>query len=303
MNVKQEEIVKENGWTMPLQYIHRYIRKGEITEFTNVHYHEYIEILYGISGTAKVMVDEAVYDMGVGDMVIVPAHSVHDVCCMCGETHYHVVKFLPHILYDQDGNVLGAHCWLPYLTGSLPFEKAYTSKNDVNGTVSRLIDEIASEISEKKQGYELICTSNTVKAIVLAMRACAPEIQSVGMSESLLSALEKVLHETRDNLDFWNAKKAARACGLSYSYFSRSFKLAFGISYSQYLEIQRLRHADYLLKNSDKSISEISEILGFETVSYFIDRFKARRGVTPLAFRKNTPTVSGEKLKLSVKKD
>lgn len=80
-------------------------------------------------------------------------------------------------------------------------------------------------------------------------------------------------------------RDAAHACNLSYSYFSRSFKQLFGISFCAYPERLRLFEGERLLLTTDRDISGIALEVGFSTPSYFIECFRRHYGVAPGAFR------------------
>lgn len=47
----------------------------------------------------------------------------------------------------------------------------------------------------------------------------------------------------------------------------------------------RLSKAEILLKNSDKSIGDIADCVGFHQVSYFGKCFKEKTGFTPREYR------------------
>lgn len=68
-------------------------------------------------------------------------------------------------------------------------------------------------------------------------------------------------------------------------YFSKLFKKYTGVSFKTYLTKLRIQKACELLKNSSKSIKEISFAVGFSDPNYFIKAFKKFTGVTPSAFR------------------
>ena len=52
-----------------------------------------------------------------------------------------------------------------------------------------------------------------------------------------------------------------------------------------YLNEYRISKAVTLLINTDKNITEIAEMTGFSTTSYFISRFRQKMGITPFQFR------------------
>ncbi len=80
-------------------------------------------------------------------------------------------------------------------------------------------------------------------------------------------------------------EKAAALTHMSYSNFCRSFKLILGYSYVDFCNMIRVRRAQELLQNSRKSVTEISTLLNFGSVSYFNRIFKKITGCTPLAYR------------------
>jgi len=77
----------------------------------------------------------------------------------------------------------------------------------------------------------------------------------------------------------------AKLCGYSDAYFCRAFKRAFGRTYTSFLIECRIDHAKQLLAEQKISISEISEIVGFHSFSYFCACFKKQTGKTPGEYR------------------
>lgn len=82
----------------------------------------------------------------------------------------------------------------------------------------------------------------------------------------------------------------ARLSGRSLSSFKRAFQEEFSSSPAAWIKKKRLEHAVFLLKNTDKNISEISLEIGYESVSHFIKAFKERFGATPKQLDSKTST-------------
>lgn len=77
----------------------------------------------------------------------------------------------------------------------------------------------------------------------------------------------------------------------SMSYLSRAqlfrlFKKEVGMSPIEYKNSLRLKKAEELLAFHDCTVSEISELVGFENCCYFSRAFKAHTGLSPLEYRK-----------------
>ena len=94
--------------------------------------------------------------------------------------------------------------------------------------------------------------------------------------------IEPALRIIRDEYaTSFDVDKLASECKISKFHFCRLFKEAMGMSAIQYLNNYRLKIADTLLSNTDKSISEIAALCGFEDTSYFCKLYKRLYGKTP----------------------
>ena len=77
----------------------------------------------------------------------------------------------------------------------------------------------------------------------------------------------------------------ANLCHLSPSYFSRLFRRELGEGFTDYIGRRKVEQAKWELRNTSKSISQISQELGYMNTSYFINLFKRFEGITPLNYR------------------
>ena len=75
----------------------------------------------------------------------------------------------------------------------------------------------------------------------------------------------------------------ARLCNVNPSHFCRMFKKTTGKTPVQYLTEIRLGEAMTMLKDTDKSISQIACEVGIGDLGYFGRRFKEYFGITPSA--------------------
>jgi AraC-like DNA-binding protein len=81
--------------------------------------------------------------------------------------------------------------------------------------------------------------------------------------------------------------KIAEEFNTTPKYFSNYFKKAFGINFVEYLNKIRISHAKELLKNSELTMNEIGERVGYLNPSTFTSTFKKYSGITPSEFRKS----------------
>ncbi|MGG3281075.1 response regulator transcription factor [Paenibacillus solani] len=71
---------------------------------------------------------------------------------------------------------------------------------------------------------------------------------------------------------------------LNSSYFSRLFKRETNQNFIEYVNMVKLQKAKQLLQQSNKTVEEISDYLGYANKSYFIKLFKREIGMTPSEF-------------------
>ena len=77
----------------------------------------------------------------------------------------------------------------------------------------------------------------------------------------------------------------SQAFGYHPAYFSSFFSRMMGTTFSKYVMNRKISRACYLLETTAWPVERIAQELGFCDISHFIQRFKAIRKVTPMAYR------------------
>jgi AraC-like DNA-binding protein len=84
----------------------------------------------------------------------------------------------------------------------------------------------------------------------------------------------------------------ARAAGLSRAHFSREFRRAFGDPPHAYLLTRRLERAAALLRNTDRSVTDVCLSVGLRSLASFPTSFTRAYGMSPSAYRASFPPAS-----------
>ena len=100
---------------------------------------------------------------------------------------------------------------------------------------------------------------------------------------------KKLLTYLRSSYSTATLTEAADMMGLAPTYLSRWVRKNFGISFKELLMNERFNTARELLQRTDMPIGEILYHIGYENSSYFHKEFKKRFGMTPKAYRKQSP--------------
>ena len=68
-------------------------------------------------------------------------------------------------------------------------------------------------------------------------------------------------------------------------YLSHAFKREYGVSPINYMISKRIEESKYLLAETDLSMTQIAQLLGFSSLSYFSQVFRRTQSVTPMEYR------------------
>jgi transcriptional regulator GlxA family with amidase domain len=83
----------------------------------------------------------------------------------------------------------------------------------------------------------------------------------------------------------WPVPRLARVSGASEAHFARSFKEAFGVPPHRYLLTRRIERATALLRDTDRSVTEIAFETGWNSLGTFGRTFRDVKGESPGQFR------------------
>ena len=109
-------------------------------------------------------------------------------------------------------------------------------------------------------------------------------------SGKLRDTLLRIYQGQKTDLDFLmntyllkplSMNELARLSGRSLSAFKRDFEEHFYTSPGHWIRRKRLEHAHFLLRNTEKNVSEVGMEIGYESVSHFIKAYKQQYGFTP----------------------
>jgi AraC-like DNA-binding protein len=99
-----------------------------------------------------------------------------------------------------------------------------------------------------------------------------------------LHKAKQLIH--KDPSKHYTIPEIARHVGFSNSKLKTGFKKLFGMGLYKYLQHERMEKGKYLLRNTEKTLKEISRSLGYKYSNNFSTSFKKQFGIPPEAWRK-----------------
>ena len=102
--------------------------------------------------------------------------------------------------------------------------------------------------------------------------------------DTILQAREVLLQRIGEPITI---KELSRKVGTNECYLKKGFKEMFGTTIFEFYQNQRMEHAKYLLYEKGLSVTEVSAMLGYSSISHFSTAFKKHTGLKPceLLFR------------------
>jgi AraC-like DNA-binding protein/mannose-6-phosphate isomerase-like protein (cupin superfamily) len=279
---------KGKGDTIPF-YSHMHIQGSQQDE-VSAHYHEYIEIIYVLSGSVMASVNGNEFTISDGDLLLINAKESH-AFRRYTNCRYICLQFDPFVLFSTSRTSFESRFIMPFIMSCSSPQRVISSDELMKTNVGALVEDANREFNMKEYGFELAVRSNICQIFLWFLRKWHAQGLNLGIASSMrsedIARLEGVLTYIDDNyMRTVSAEKMAVMCSMSYSYFSRFFKSSIGKTFSEYLTYVRLTEAERLLVSTGKNVSQIASDTGFANASYFITQFKKHRQMTPKKFKK-----------------
>jgi signal transduction histidine kinase/ligand-binding sensor domain-containing protein/DNA-binding response OmpR family regulator len=162
-------------------------------------------------------------------------------------------------------------------------------KNEIEGLRAGADDYITKPFNEeilKLKIGNLLKSRDRLKEIYSQTLNLSPELYVTSTEQEFLERLEKTTQEHLTNPSL-SSEEFSRLMGMSRSQLHKKLYAVLGVSTSEFIRSQRLKMAKELLK-SQRNVSEISYLVGFNTPSYFSKCFKETFGCTPAEFQQDS---------------
>lgn len=244
--------------------------------------HEELEIKCFYEGTATLLIESQAVSVKAGDVVVINPYEFHTTV-YTGETKGKYHLFMIPLDYFNGIPELDLHDFF-YLQ-----EKCFQTHFSGNAQMYDFLQRAADEVEQHPAENDLMIKSLLMGFFALLQRhGISSNEKAVLQKKSLrlYSVIKPALHCIKNDYHrSLTVDEMASLCKVSKHYFCRIFKSVTGNAPKEYLRDFRLRVANALLHNTTKSISEISELCGFENPNYFSRCYKNQYKKVPSSSR------------------
>ncbi len=221
------------------------------------------------SGCGRVVQDGRAFDMPPGTVAWLDTSRDHAHGCHAESEGWHYLWFA----------VVGY--------GLEPlFERLGEAANPLTAddpAMRQLFEDAVANLARQDRTIDAVSTVIAARAI--GFFCAAPSAGSSRVRET--NAIRHAMQAFRSEPDAsWSVARFAALCNMSPAHFHRRFKQANGASPMQWVRVERINAAKYLLSATADPISTVGRRCGYPDPYHFSREFTRTTGVTPTRFRR-----------------
>ena len=244
------------------------------------HNHSAVEILLTLEGTVTYTVEDKLYQVRKGEILIVPPDTLHSLSMGEGSSRYLFLFESDAIMAMRDLKAMASYFHKPF---------HLRDGSDAHVRIRELLLRAREAYEKREMMWNTMCYSCILRVYAtLGQRYLSGIKPRTGDnmrnmdSEVINAVMTYINNHYREELSL---EDVARFAGFSRYYFSRSFKRQTGYSFKDYLCQKRLQVAMDLLIRTNRSMRDVAIESGFGSVATFNRVFREKKGCTPTQYR------------------
>ena len=240
------------------------------------HTHHYAELFYIVGGIGQFRIEDQLYPVKADQMVIVNPNVIHTEVSYNAHPLEYIVLGIDGLELAVSGQQENRYRILDYRGG---------------GDILACLRNILQETQLEQPGYKAICQAYMEILILRLMR-------NIRFTATVSHTVNNPCAAIRHYVDTHYKESLtldilAEEAHINKFYLSHIFKKEYGMAPIAYMISRRIEESRYLLRETDMSMSQIAQILGFSSSNYFSQSFRHAEGISPMEYRKKTTSSEG----------
>ena len=250
------------------------ISKYDSDWHSTLHTHPFTELFYVVDGKGEFNIQGQRFPVKPNDFVIINPQVEHTELSSPDEPLEYIVLGINGLSFSN---------LTPVSEGGHPF--SFFNLRDEQKDILRYLNAMVQEATSQSMSYELVCHNLLEILLIKILRHQHFDLEVGKQSKAtkdisfIKHYLETYYHESIQLEDL------ASMTHLSRFYISHSFKKEIGMSPMEYLIAIRIKESKILLRTTNYSISQVADIVGFTTPTYFSKQFRKSTGISPTDYR------------------
>lgn len=244
-----------------------------------LHYHNEFELLLATKGQLTVQIESMLYHLSEGQGLFINANHLHAITAKNDGTHGFIAIVFDYKTLCHHGDILFTKYIHPVMNGQL----------QINCQLSDGLCEIIRNINaiylEESFGFEIEIKQQLLLIFQQLLKEATPvEIPDSNSKSKLVKEILSYIEANYANRI--TLQDLSDHVHISREYLCRIFGQVSDVSPITYLNQYRINKSMELLLETDKNITEIAGLCGFNHCSYFNKIFLQYAGCTPGEYRK-----------------
>ena len=260
----------------------RMLRQGSFS-MTRQHFHSDFEIYYLLEGERNYFIRNETYHVMRGNLIFVGSNQIHKTT-MISQAHERILLEVSEDLANEFGRET-KETDPPFSSRSGVLKLTEPERQWTEALLFRILE----EMREKRPAYAQAVRSLLWELLIFILRK---EGSAEAEYPSVKSAKHRKVNEVADYLCTHYFEASSLDClserfYISKYYLCRIFREVTGMTISQYVNANRLKAAEKMLRESSDSVIRVAEATGFGNVTYFDKVFRESLGVSPSQYRRS----------------
>lgn len=260
---------------------------------TQMHSHEYLELFYIIDGEYKQHILGNEFTFHQGELCLIDRNCQHQE--LLG-SHSATLLFLgiTNIMFEDimKRNVTTERI-TSFLNMALMQQKSlqqYIHFKPQSQTAARQMEasllQLLEELDRHDEASPLICQGLLLRIMRILSTQYDFSLSRQQRKQMNYLLFEEITDYMLAHLNRLSTALLAEEFHFQEDYFNRLIKAQSGLTYTEYLQLLRLRKAEELLTHTDKTIEKIAEEVGYHNKGYFYKIFLEKHHLTPAQYRR-----------------
>ena len=246
-----------------------------------------MELVEVTAGRVNIQIGTEYIDAVVGDFLYVPHGLVFSAKAVDGYASVRGMLFDLSIIESNMVNYETEILYMFYVQSENKI-KLFGEDHPVHKILSRCMSDSYDEYMSKDVCYKLPIRANIYLSMTALLRYyCGKKNDSERLEYHNVLRLRPVITYIAEHYsEKIYIEQLAEIIMVSPDYFTKMFKDSIGKTPIGYINGIKVNHSMKLLIETDKSIAQIADEIGFYNANYYHKIFKQYMGVSPLAYRK-----------------
>jgi len=256
--------------------------------YLDLHWHEELQFTLVISGQVHMKIGDQTHELETGQAIFINSGMLHITTYMSDDAKYVSINFPAKLLCFFSNSLMERKYVRPFVSNfalaALHFHNDISWHEEILDLLNKLYDEM------KKSHY----LGQEYQLSIYAVRIWQLVIGHVELSHQPESSWIKKQKRMQDMLSYIHdhyseeirLEDIAGVVHISIGECGRFFKNMLGTTPNEYLVEYRIKMSLEALTSTDVTVAEIANQVGFNHVSYFIQCFKKKTGITPKQYQK-----------------